>query len=526
MPIRMVEDEPGGNSSSNSGGSSNGRKSFAGGGGVGGGLGNILGAVLPMLFKRPKLLIVLVGVGVLLYFFMGRGCSSPISDGGGGISNFIRGGEMDKEIYEETEIYEALADNKKNPLPERVSLQKYCPTPKNQGRQGSCVAWASAYAARTILEAQRTGKDPNSIKFSPSYLYNQIALKGCQGSYVKYAMDNMYAKGAVNYNDFKYDENDCSRQPTGDLRSKAINYKIKGFQRLTNEQKGKAHEMLAMKQNLSKGSPIVIGMMVGGTFMTNMMGKESWIPTGGDYNQQGFGGHAMCVVGYDDYKNGGSFLIMNSWGTEWGKDGFAWVRYSDFKEFNVEAYGLYPMGNAEKVQPTSFSGSFGLELNAGKKNIALREIADNYFETIEKLSMKDKFKVEFTNSVECYTYIFGQEVDGSSYVLFPYTKKHSPYCGITGTRLFPHDFSMQPDDKGTKDKFAVVITREPLDYDVLNKSISQAPGADYAAKVKSALAKISGVDESVRFTQSGQQISFNKSLSNTKAAFFVIGVNK
>ncbi len=81
MPIRMVEDEPGGNSSSNSGGSSNGRKSFAGGGGVGGGLGNILGAVLPMLFKRPKLLIVLVGVGVLLYFFMGRGCSSPISDG-------------------------------------------------------------------------------------------------------------------------------------------------------------------------------------------------------------------------------------------------------------------------------------------------------------------------------------------------------------------------------------------------------------------------------------------------------------
>ncbi len=525
MPIRMVEDEPGNSSSNNSGGGGGPqkRRSFSGGG-SGGGLGNILGALLPMLLKKPKLLLILAVVGIGLYFFMGKGCSASASEGGGSISNFIRGGEMDKDIYEETEIYEALADNKKNPLPEKVSLKKYCPTPMNQGKQGSCVAWASAYAARTILEAQRTGKDPNRIKFSPSYLYNQIALTGCQGSYVKYAMDNMYAKGAVNFSDFRYDENDCSRKPTSSLKQKAVNYKIKGFQRLTNERKGKAHEMLAMKQNLSKGSPIVIGMMVGGSFMSNMMGKDAWIPTRSDYNQSGFGGHAMCVIGYDDYKNGGSFLIMNSWGTQWGNGGFAWVRYTDFKEFNVEAYGLYPMGNADRPQPSSFSGSFGLELNAGKKSVALKEMADNYFETSNKLSMNDKFKVEFTNSVECYTYIFGQEVDGSSYVLFPYTKKHSPYCGITGTRLFPYDFSMQPDDKGTKDKFAVVITRQPIDYDVLNQRISQASGSDYRTKVRNALG--SEVDKTIRFTQKGQLISFNKSLSDTKAAFFVIGVNK
>lgn len=525
MPIRMVEDEPGNNSSNNSGGGSNQNKRSFAGGGASGGLGNILGALLPFLLKKPKLLIGLVVVAALLYFTVGKGCMSSVAENGGStISNFFRGGEMDKDIYEETEIYAPLADNKKNPLPERVSLQKYCPTPMNQGKQGSCVAWASAYAARTILEAQRTGKDPNSIKFSPSYLYNQIALKGCQGSYVKYAMDNMYAKGAVNFKDFRYDDSDCSRQPTAALAQKAVDYKIKGFQRLTNESKGKTYEMLAMKQNLSKGSPIVIGMMVGGSFMSNMMGKDAWIPTNSDYNQSGFGGHAMCVIGYDDYKNSGSFLLMNSWGTEWGKGGFAWVRYSDFKAFNVEAYGLYPMGNADKVQPSSFSGSFGLELNAGKKTIDLSEVSDNYFETVNKLSKNDKFKVEFTNSVECYTYIFGQETDGSSYVLFPYTPKHSPYCGVTGTRLFPSDFSMQPDDKGTKDKFAVVITREPIDYDVLNKKISSAPGTDYASKVKTALGN--DVDLTMRFTKKGQLISFNKSLSNTKSAFFVIGVNK
>ncbi|MFA7272850.1 MAG: C1 family peptidase [Crocinitomicaceae bacterium] len=523
MPIRMVDDEPKSNSSNRSSSSKNKGVGRFSGGGSNGILGNVLGAALPYLLKRPKLLVVLVIVGIALYFFMGRGCSGLLISSDT-VSQFVRGGELDKEIYENTEIYEPLADNKKNPLPERVSLQKYCPIPMNQGQQGSCVAWASAYAARTILEAARTGKDPNSVKFSPSYLYNQIALEDCQGSYVKYAMDNMHDKGAVSLKDFAYDDRDCSRQPTADLRSKAANFKIKGFQRLTEEKKGKSYEMLGIKQNLAKGSPVVIGMMVGGSFMSNMMGKEYWFPTNSDYSKSGFGGHAMCVIGYDDYLNGGSFQLMNSWGTDWGKGGFAWIRYADFKEFNVEAYGLYPMGNADRVQPTSFSGSFGLELNSGKKTIALREAGNNYFETTNKLSSDDKFKVEFTNTIECYTYVFGEETNGTSYVLFPNTPKHSPYCGITGTRLFPRDQSMQPDKIGTKDKFAVVITRAPIDYDQMNKAITSAKGNDFQSKIENALGN--QVDNEIRFTQQGNLIQFNTDLNNTKAAFFVIGVNK
>ena len=56
MPIRMVDDEPGGNSSkkSNKSNSNQGRQSFSGGG-VGGGLGNILGSFLPYLLKNHSL---------------------------------------------------------------------------------------------------------------------------------------------------------------------------------------------------------------------------------------------------------------------------------------------------------------------------------------------------------------------------------------------------------------------------------------------------------------------------------------
>lgn len=72
MPIRMVEDEPGGDNSNNIINESSSRRSFSGVGGLGGSLGNILGALLPLLIKRPKLLLILIAAGVVLYFLFGR----------------------------------------------------------------------------------------------------------------------------------------------------------------------------------------------------------------------------------------------------------------------------------------------------------------------------------------------------------------------------------------------------------------------------------------------------------------------
>lgn len=538
MPIRMVEDDPQGNKKKQRRVRSNAGQSSGGGRSLGGGLGGIVTSLLPMLLKKPKLLLIVAVIGIAAYFFLGKGCSTngvTNNSNNGGIqnliTNFMRGGEMDEKVYEEVEIYEPLADNIKNPLPEKVSLLKYAPTRLNQGKQGSCVAWASAYAARTILESMRTGKNPNSVRFSPSFMYNQISIdkNTCQGSYIKLAMDNMMGIGAVPFNDFKYNQNDCNRKPGEQLKARAQAYKIRGFQRLTDKKSlGPAAEMLAIKQNLANGSPVIIGMMVGGSFMQNMMGRDAWIPTRLDYNKRGFGGHAMCVIGYDDYKEGGSFQIMNSWGEDWGNKGVAWVRYSDFKFFNVESYGLYPMGNADERQQSRFEGNFGLELNPKKgqrsaQMIPLRQVGPMYFETTKRLTSSDKFKVEFTNNIECYTYIFGEETDGSSYTLFPYTEKHSPYCGITGTRVFPRDYSMQPDDKGKKDKIAVIITKNPIDYKETNKKINSASGNSYQEKVANALR--GQYESNVRFSGSNT-INFEGSTSNGKNIFFVIAVNK
>ncbi|MBL0035474.1 MAG: hypothetical protein IPP26_06835 [Flavobacteriales bacterium] len=172
------------------------------GGGGGGGLGALLPMLLGILFKNPKLMIVVLIVGGLFYFLGGsKGCN--MGDAGGGvISQLLQtstGANFDPKLYDQAEVYEPLADNVKAPLPERVTLEQFAPKRLNQGQQGSCVAWASAYAARTIVQAQATKQDPNTAAFSPSFLYNQIKLDGndCQGSYIYRAMENMLKGGVL-----------------------------------------------------------------------------------------------------------------------------------------------------------------------------------------------------------------------------------------------------------------------------------------------------------------------------------------
>lgn len=168
-------------------------------------------------------------------------------------------------------------------------------------------------------------------------------------------------------NDFPYTDKSCNTQPNSQLKAKAEKFKLRGYNRLTLKDNNYKIDMEAIKQNLSQGAPfVVIGMAVGGSF--NSVGKNGlWAPTKQDYTNVkksldghivddggggSFGGHAMCVVGFDDDYEGGAFQIMNSWGNTWGADGLFWMRYKDFEyfvnTFYGEAYGLYPLAKQQR----------------------------------------------------------------------------------------------------------------------------------------------------------------------------------
>ena len=528
MPIRM-EDDPMDQQDFDDSNTSGGRTT---GGGGGGGLLSFLPLLLT-LFKGGgggKKIILLLVVAAAAYFFFFRNSS-------GGGSNVIQnlfsqsGYSFSPAEFKKASVYEGLADdNIKNPLPESVSLLRFAPDRRNQGQQGSCVAWSSVYAARTIVEAAATNQPGNNTAFSPAYVYNQIGLEGCQGAYIQNAMELMKSKGVVAFNDFPYNDQDCSRQPNSVLNNKAAENRMHGFTRLTDGESTEGINVRAVKEHLAKDAPVVIGMMVGGSFMQGMMGKEIWAPTDEDRTQTGFGGHAMCVIGYDDRKQ--AFQIMNSWGPEWGVNGIGWVRYADFKEFVREAYGIDPMPKTGAAVNVAFEAAIGLMKNDTKQYIPLKLKAGNVFETVGTVAPGTKFKMEIKNSTECYTYIFGQETDGSSYTLFPYPSKEdatktafSPFCGITGYRLFPRGKSLVPDNVGNKDVFAIVVTKKELDWFALNKAITSSTGADYGAKVASALQQnaVSGVKFAAG---NGGTINFRADNTNQNAVLCVVEVNK
>jgi Papain family cysteine protease len=517
MPIRMTDDPKDPNQQDDDGGGGD-RPNLPGGGGG-------LLSLLPMLlglFKGKGIFVLLI-LGVGAYFLLGRGgCNSAAVQ-----KLFSQSGyNFNPAEFNKASVYEGLEDDAgKNPLPEAVSLERFAPPRGNQGQQGSCVAWSSAYGARTILEAASAGVNPDQIKFSPSFLYNQIGLEGCEGSYIQRAMEFMSKDGALPLREFPYNDQDCQRQPDQSQLQEAAQYKIHGFTRLTEGDNVNQINVRAVKEHLAKDAPVVIGMMVGQSFMQDMMGQELWRPQGMDQSQVGMGGHALCVIGYDDRKFGGAFQIMNSWGPEWGKDGIGWVRYGDFKNYVREAYGLDPLAKRGTMVNIPLECTIGLVMNENKQYIPLKVTGGNLFETTSPIAKGTRFKMEVKNATECYTYIFGQESDGSSYVLFPYTAKHSPYCGITGYRLFPKDQSLTADSAGNKDYIAIVVSKEQLDYQQLNQAISQSSQTDYAGKLNQALQSI--LIRSARFNNTDDgAIYFKVNANDNKAVACVVAIDK
>jgi Papain family cysteine protease len=492
-------------------------------------------SLLPLLmglFKgRGMLLLLVLGAGAFFLFRSGVCTPGAVQET---VQNLFSksGYSFDKKEFSKASVYEGLEDNaSKNPLPEAVSLLRFAPTRGNQGQQGSCVAWSSAYAAQTIVMSAASGQDPNRIVFSPSYLYNQIRLEGCQGSYIQRAMEAMQRNGGLPLADYPYNDQDCEKEPNSSQVAAGRQNLIHGFTRITNGDNPDQISIRGIKEHLNKNAPVAIGMMVGQSFMNDMMGRELWTPQGMDESQMGMGGHAMCVIGYDDRKFGGAFQIMNSWGSEWGKNGVAWVRYGDFKNYVREAYGIDPMPKRSNVANIPLECSIGLVNNDGGKNIPLRVSGGNLFRTMTPIAKGTRFKMSIENATECYIYVFGQDTNSTSYVLFPYLKagetvsKHSPYCGITGYRLFPKAQSMEADKIGNKDFIAIVVSREELDYNKVNEAITRSNQSTYIGKVNEALQSL--LIRSARFNNTGDgEVYFKVDANDNKAVACVVEIDK
>lgn len=200
----------------------------------------------------------------------------------------------------------------------------------NQGGEGSCVAWGTTYAARSInWQASHPATWSQSVNiFSPEYVYNQIKVRRpcSSGSYVIRGLDLLAAQGVCTWTSMPYTDVSCTLLPTTAQKTEAALYKISGYGTVTRTTD-------VIKSFLAAGKPVIVAGPVNNAYMSLVSGAV--LTT---FDGSSLGGHCYCVVGYDDNK--GAFKFMNSWGTSWATAGFGYIAYGYETAWWTEAYAI------------------------------------------------------------------------------------------------------------------------------------------------------------------------------------------
>jgi len=214
-------------------------------------------------------------------------------------------------------------------LPESVDLSYRFPRAGAQGNQGSCVGWAVAYGARSYYDFKSSQRTPDSKwAFSPAFIYNLIKDQNnnCQsGSSIYEALVLVRDQVIPRMSDFPYSDTNCTRKPSEAVMSRAAQYTIRDFRKVT--------ALESVKGELYRGHPVIVGMAVSDSFQ-NLKGRIVY----NDEQSQPTGGHAMVITGYDDKRR--AFRVFNSWGPEWGENGLGWVGYQAMAKRGQEFYTM------------------------------------------------------------------------------------------------------------------------------------------------------------------------------------------
>ncbi|RYZ24928.1 MAG: DUF4384 domain-containing protein, partial [Sphingobacteriales bacterium] len=174
--------------------------------------------------------------------------------------------------------------------------------------------------------------------------------------------------------------------------------------------------------------------------------------------------HAMCVVGFDDDKQGGAFEIMNSWGTGWGNGGFTWIPYDDFRKFT---YAAVEMQKFEKPETKSkLSGSVQL-LDINNKVMSATQYNGFHYKLDQSYSSGTRFKLFVNNNEPTNMYVIGADSKGNFSLLFPSRNTISPSLSYpNSTVAIPSENTHIRMDNNIGRDFMLVIYTKKEDYDI------------------------------------------------------------
>jgi C1A family cysteine protease len=218
---------------------------------------------------------------------------------------------------------------------------KYLPPIYNQGKLGSCTSNA-LIGAFCFDDVQKYDPVDGIERFDGSRLfhyYNERKMDGDiyqdGGSTITQGIKALEKYGVCRESLWPY--NDDNEQfevtPTDEAYGNALHHRIVKTNKL-NEMHSRNIEQTekGMKNCLLAGFPFCLGIAIYESFENEDVAKEGFVPMPDTRSEEMLGGHAIMCVGYNDDEidadgNKGCWIMRNSWGEDWGDNGYFYLPY-------------------------------------------------------------------------------------------------------------------------------------------------------------------------------------------------------
>jgi C1A family cysteine protease len=211
-------------------------------------------------------------------------------------------------------------------LPAKVDLHMHCPPVYDQGDLGSCTANALAGA----LDFERKRQDMAFMNPSRLFIYyNERVIEDSvaqdSGAQLRDGMKSVASQGACTEKLWPYVAGEFAVKPPAACYTDGAQHTALQYSRVP-------QDVTHLKTCLASGFPFVYGFTVYESFESDAVTKTGKVPMPGQ-DEQVLGGHAVLAVGYSDASQ--RFLVRNSWGPDWGINGYFTIPYAYLTDPNL-----------------------------------------------------------------------------------------------------------------------------------------------------------------------------------------------